>query len=223
MMSHQRQIPLLQFVGLLFQRAPMFRVALAMAFGILLGEYLPAVPIWLLCLVAVVGVGLMSSSTYLFQSNACFTLSLWLTFVAMGWLLVPLHAPADPFAGHTQLRNIALQVRLEETPRPTTRCYKVPAQVSAVAGNPTRGKLMLFIARDSLAAQLRAGDCLQLVATPRLRVGGTTTISSTTDAISVAMASSGRAMWRRAVGIKTPPAPLLLDCVSPCCGCSSVG
>lgn len=171
MMSHQRQSPLLQFVGLLFQRAPMFRVALAMAFGILLGEYLPAVPIWLLCLVAVAGVGLMSSSTYLFQSNACFTLSLWLTFVAMGWLLVPLHAPADPFAGHTQLRNIALRVRLEETPRPTTRCYKVPAQVSAVAGNPTRGKLMLFIARDSLAAQLRAGDCLQLVATPRLPRG----------------------------------------------------
>ena len=158
---------LVLFAGRLFQRAPMFRVALGVVLGILLGEYLPALPLWLLCLAAVLGLGLMASATYLVRSRWLFTLSLWLTFAAVGWVLVLLHAPADPFAGQSQLSNSALQVRLRQTPRPTAKGYQVVAEVDSVNGAPTRGRLMLFMAQDTLVAGLKAGDCLRLTASPR--------------------------------------------------------
>lgn len=160
-------IPFNQFVALLFQRAPMLRVSLGVSLGILSGEFLPVVPYWLLLLVAVIGIGLMASATYLLQSRILFTTSLWLTFATVGWVLVYLHAPADPFAGQTQLRNVHFQVRLVETPRQSPKCYKVTAEVD----NPSRGRVMLFLAKDSLAAKLRAGDCLRLTATPHIPSG----------------------------------------------------
>lgn len=159
--------PFVQFVGLLFLRAPMFRVALGMALGIFLGESLPTVPYWLLLLVAVMGIGLMASATYLFTSQFLFTASLWLTFTAVGWVLVYLHAPADPFAGQSQLRNIHFQAHLVETPQQSPKCYKVTAEVD----NPSHGRVLLFVAKDSLAARLKVGDCLQLTTTPRLPNG----------------------------------------------------
>lgn len=171
MLPHKTNNSFIQFVGLLFQRAPMFRVALGVALGILLGEFLPAVPLWLLCLAAVGGIGLMSAATYLFQSKWFFTLSLWFTFVAVGWVLVCLHAPKNPFVGRSQLRDSSLYVRLVEAPRQSAKCYKVVAEVDSVEGAPTQGRVMLFVAKDSLAAGLRAGDCLRLTATPRIPSG----------------------------------------------------
>ncbi len=149
----------------------MLRVALGVSLGILLGEWLTAVPLWLLCLVAVGGVGLMASATYLLSSKWLFTLSLWLTFAAAGWVLVGIHAPQDPFAGRTQLNDTTLWVHLVETPRSSAKSYKVVAEVDSVGGVATRGRLMLFLAKDSLAATLSAGDCLRLTATPSLPSG----------------------------------------------------
>ncbi len=168
MLPHKSDSTLSQFVGLLFQRAPMLRVALALALGILLAECLPAVPLWLLCLVAVGGVGLMATATYLFQHKWLFAFSLWLTFAVAGWMLVELHAPQDPFAGRPSLRDTTLWVHLTETPRPAARSYQVVAEVDSVGGAATQGRLMLFVAKDSLSATLAVGDRLRLTATPRL-------------------------------------------------------
>ena len=152
----------------LFHQAPMFRVALALAAGIFLSELLPPIPILVLCLVSVLAIGLMSFSTYLIPSRWLFLLAFWVAFASVGGLLVHLHAPADPFGACPTHQTHTLSVRLRDTPRQTSKCYKTVAEVDSLNGTPVRGRVMLFIAKDSLSANLQAGDRLHLTARPSL-------------------------------------------------------
>lgn len=157
----------------LFQRAPMFRVALALALGIVLAEYLPSLTVGRLCLAALVALATMCLAHRLLQSQWLFSLSLWVAIASMGGLLVHVHAPPDPFCHAPSLHRLELTVRLEETPRPTARSLKVVARVDSVAGRPSQGRLLLYMAPDSCAAALQAGDCLRLQASPRPPEGPT--------------------------------------------------
>ena len=159
------------FVGRLFQRAPMFRVSLAMAVGIILGDAFCPFPSWIIGLLIGVGAGLMVLSLRRGRRGWLSGAAVWITCVFVGWLLACIHVPEDPFAGQGELRDMALSVCLKTVPTQSENCYKVVAEVDTVAGRPSRGRVMLFIAKDSLAARLQAGDRLRLVATPSMPSG----------------------------------------------------
>lgn len=59
-----------------------------------------------------------------------------------------------------------LEVRLDETPIPRAKSYKVSAEVLAVDGVPSRGAIRLYLRPDSAAAALRYGDRLLLHCRP---------------------------------------------------------
>ena len=131
-------------LGRLMRRAPLLRVVLALAAGILLAEYLPSLPVGLLCLVAVVAVALMAVAMPMRRrgANLLFTFLLWLVLVVVGWLLGILHA-TDPAQGlpaegwGTKDKNrTTLVATLTDTPRSAPRTYKVTAHVDAVCCDP---------------------------------------------------------------------------------------
>ena len=162
------------------RRAPLLRVVLALAAGILLAEYLPSLPVGLLCLVAAVAVALMAVALPMKRrgANFLFTFLLWLVLVVVGWLLGILHA-TDPAQGlpaegwGTKDKNrTTLVATLTDTPRSAPRTYKVTAHVEAVccdtAWKAADCRIMLYLAKDSASGSLRYGDRLLLRARPQL-------------------------------------------------------
>ena len=161
-------------LGRLMSRTPMLRVALALVAGILLAEYLPHPSKLLLTLVFCTGFLLLAVFVRNRQSLCVriFPLLLWVTLIAFGWLLSLIHAPADPFgeSADGDLRNFL--VRLRDTPRQTEKCFKVEAEVMSVYEQeqwmPRKGRIMLYLQKDSSAAKLQYGDLLWVNASPRL-------------------------------------------------------
>ena len=162
------------------RRAPLLRVVLALAAGILLAEYLPSLPVGLLCLVAAVAVALMAVALPMKRrgANFLFTFLLWLVLVVVGWLLGILHA-TDPAQGlpaegwGTKDKNLTtLVATLTDTPRSAPRTYKVTAHVDAVCCDTVWKaadcRIMLYLAKDSASGSLRYGDRLLLRARPQL-------------------------------------------------------
>ena len=146
----------------------MLRLAVAVAAGILIGDGFAVAPeVWLvtavsLCVVLLVVAGFKHS---LWKS--LFPLLLVAVWMAIGAFLPTLHSPADPFPGLDGGSMVDCHVRLCDTPRPTPKCYKVTAEVTAAGGQPARGKVLLYIRQDSLSAGLCYGDCLSVQARPR--------------------------------------------------------
>ena len=144
----------------------MLRVALALVAGILLAEWLPGVPpamLWtaLAVAAALLGIGFWRHGR---RGAGLFTPALWMALTLTGWLAALLHSPVDPFPD--DLRRTTLVVRLADTPHPSTRSLKVPAEVEAYADSTgphaTRGRIMLFLQPSASADSLRYGDRLCL-------------------------------------------------------------
>ena len=187
------------------RRAPLLRVVLALAAGILLAEYLPSLPVGLLWLVAAVAVALMAVAMPMRHrgANFLFTFLLWLVLVVVGWLLGILHA-TDPAQGlpaegwGTKDKNrTTLVATLTDTPRSAPRTYKVTAHVEAVccdtAWKAADCRIMLYLAKDSASGNLRYGDRLLLPA------------SSTTAATCCTKALAGRPLCDRGNGNPSQP------------------
>ena len=155
----------LQLIRRLMVRTPMLRLALAMAVGILLAEYLPFSPwIWLcvtvgLCVLLLI----VEASLRPTVRKPLFPVLLWLVWIGIGAVLPMLHAPFNPFP--TTVNSFT--VRLCDTPHTTPKCYKSVAEVLSVNGHSSHGKVLLYIRQDSGSAQLRYGDCLSIEAHPQ--------------------------------------------------------
>ena len=154
-----------QLIRRLMARAPMLRLALAMAVGILLAEYLPFSPwIWLcvtvgLCVLLLI----VEASLRPTVRKPLFPVLLWLVWIGIGAVLPMLHAPSNPFP--TTVNSFT--VRLCDTPHTTPKCYKSTAEVLSVNDHPTHGKVLLYIRQDSASARLRFDDCLVISAHPQ--------------------------------------------------------
>lgn len=157
--------------GRLMRRTPMLRPVLALAAGILLAEYLPAVPLAWLAAAVGAGIVLIIGALYWRWPAAFSYIGLCLSVAAFGWCLSLLRAPSDPFAGATD-EWLDFSVTIKDTPRPTPKCYKAVAEVGALrVGDsivPVRGRVMLYLRQDSLSARLRYGDRIWIHARPEL-------------------------------------------------------
>ena len=151
-------------------KAPMLRAAVGLLAGILLAEYVPGVPQWVLWAGLSVGVALMAVGLWRHgkRGSWLFPAALWAAMVLAGWLTALLHTPADPFP--EDIGRTTLVVRLADTPHPTARSLKVPAEVEAYSDSTgfhaTRGSIMLFLQPSAHADSLRYGDRICLRSRP---------------------------------------------------------
>lgn len=141
-----------------------------MAAGILLAEIFPLVPqavLWaaLTIATALLGIDLWQHGR---RGAWLFTPALWMALTLTGWLAALLHSPAEPFPD--DLGRTTLVVRLADTPHPSTRSVKVPAEVEAYTDSTglhaTRGCIMLFLQPSASADSLRYGDRLYVSTRP---------------------------------------------------------
>lgn len=148
----------------------MLRVALALAAGILLGEYCPALPLW--SVFVAIGLGSVALAWCAQRRGAGFPFfaALWLTLAMLGCLVVTLRRPVDPFAGRSELGYMDLRVRLTDSPAPSAKTCRAVAAIDSANGVPAAGKVMLYVAKDSAAQRLRYGD--RLCVRVRLRQPG---------------------------------------------------
>lgn len=161
--------PLHYHYGRLMRRTPMLRVALALAAGILLAEWLPGVPAeWLVAAIGA-GMALLIGTVYWRWHSAMAYIGIYLSVAAFGWCLALLRAPSDPFAGRGG-EWLDFAVTIKDTPRPTPKCYKAVAAVEAFrvgdSAIATQGRVMLYLKQDSLSARLKYGDRLWVHARP---------------------------------------------------------
>lgn len=140
----------------------MMRIVLALVAGIVLGEHIAGLRLWWLCGGMMVGLVLMMLTLRMKRGDGPFRISLWVTFISMGWALVLARQPYDPLPQMESVSRTQLSVHLTDTPVATSKCYKVSACIDSVAHQPSRGKIMLFIRQDSAAARLGYGDYLTL-------------------------------------------------------------
>lgn len=163
----------------LLSRTPMLRVVLAFAAGIGCAELLPSVgllPSVLLVLLAA-GVAAIGASGRVRWLTPAFLPSLWLLFIALGFLSATHHrtTPADGLPasgwGVPDRQPALFSVRLVDTPRQAPRTYKVAARVEAVcdgaAWQEADCPILLYLHKDSIAAALRYGDRLVVHAVPQ--------------------------------------------------------
>ena len=154
-------------VGRFMRRTPMLRVVLGMAVGIVLEESGVAMPIWLAGALAVMAVGMMVWHVVRKQRGhrVWFVASLWLVFVLTGWAAAAgWKHNSQCVVAPTEGKQVAvvMTVRVKDTPRGTARYYKMPAEVEAVEQEGEwregRGRLMLYLHKDSMAAALNYDD-----------------------------------------------------------------
>ena len=140
----------------------MLRVTVGMMAGILLAEHVPAVPLWVLWTALAVCVSLMGAGVWLYRKTPgrVYYPALWVALVLTGWLVTLLHTPAVPFG--KEPGRVTLSVRLTDTPHPTARSVKVPAEVEACLDSTglhaTRGRIMVFLHPDSRTDSLHYGQ-----------------------------------------------------------------
>ena len=154
-------------VGRFMRRTPMLRVVLGMAVGIVLEESGVAMPIWLAGALAVMAVGVMVWHVVRKQrgNRVWFVASLWVVFVLTGWAAAAgWQQNSRCVVAPTEGKQVAvvMTVRVKDTPRGTARYYKMPAEVEAVEQEGEwregRGRMMLYLHKDSMAAALNYDD-----------------------------------------------------------------
>lgn len=151
------------------RRAPLVPVALALVGAMLAAHYLPALTprCWLLLTATASLVG-GAAMLWLRKSKTIVYLCILLLAAGVGGTLM---RSADPRYDHRHWTHLTgpvayLDVRLDETPQPRPRSYRVHASVHAIDGKHCRGTITLYLRPDSTAATLRYGDRLLLHARP---------------------------------------------------------
>lgn len=153
------------------KRAPMLRVAVALATGIVLSELMPNVTgAWVWWMLGVSA--LLTTAAYCMHGKCgdwLFVVPLWITLTMAGWQLALLRVPQDPFA--VEPGRCTLQVRLEDTPHPTARSMKVRAAVEtyhdSTGWHTTRGDIMLFLQPCQATTPLAYGQRLWVRTRPQ--------------------------------------------------------
>lgn len=148
----------------LFQGAPMLRIALAVCLGIVIGNELAPMRIWVTGCAVLLGLTLMVLAMPLRRSNIPFRVALWFTFTSMGILLFTIRQPVDPFPPQENGLMADMSVTLTDTPVSTPKCYKVAASIDSLNGHATRGNVMLFVRQDNTSQSLAYGDKLRIQA-----------------------------------------------------------
>lgn len=152
----------------------MLRVAVAVAMGILLAEWLHCA-VWVVGCVAGAGIILLAVATFARMQwmRRLYLPLLWLTLLAVGWMLATLRQP-DPLQGvpATGWDGVSqMRMRLDDTPRSSLRTYSVVARVEAVCSHgqwlEADCPIMLSLQKDSASAALHYGDCLIVQGYPR--------------------------------------------------------
>ena len=154
----------------LMSKTPLLRVVVAMGLGIVGFEHLPSVPTGVLYgILAGVVVGMAYIALGKRQrAERAFTAMLWVGFATLGILLCS-HYRAEAESGlpdggwGNEGRGQAVFVaRLDDTPHPTPKTYKVPARVEQIAKegewHEAGGRIMLYFKQDSCSERLRYGD-----------------------------------------------------------------
>lgn len=160
----------------LLRRAPMLRVAAGLMAGILLSEFLPDVSRWILWAVLVGSVGAIGIGLWRHGKGGGWLLpaALWLAMTSTGWLTACLHSPDDPFPVNPAGR-MTLVLRLADTPHPTARSVKVPAEIEAfrdsTGWHTAQGRIMVFLQPCRRTDSLRYGQRLCLLTRPSLPNG----------------------------------------------------
>lgn len=147
-------------------RRPLLPVALALMGGVLVQHWLEADLKWLwLCVLAVsataAGIFILLRRDWSRRAALAAMLTL---LVAAGALLDLASDPRHDIRHWTHGCNsyVCMELRLQDTPQPRTRSYRVAAEVTAVDGRPRQGDITLYLRKDSVAAGLRYGDRLLL-------------------------------------------------------------
>lgn len=138
-------------------------VAIIAGIAVAHADVLPA-GVWVVMLAAS---ALIGGALLMFRNkdfHTAFFLLLALTFTAIGALRLLPDDPQHDVRHWTHLvqQPSFLTLRLAETPTPRERSWKVDAEVLSVDGNEARGRLHLYLRKDSAAATLRYGDTLTL-------------------------------------------------------------
>lgn len=143
-------------------RRPLLPVALALMGGVLVQHWLEADLKWLwLCVLAVsataAGIFILLRRDWSRRAALAAILTL---LVAAGALLDLASDPRHDIRHWTLGCNaqVWMELRLQATPQPRERSYRVEAAVAAVDGQPRRGDITLYLRRDSVAAGLRYGE-----------------------------------------------------------------
>ena len=153
----------------------MLCVALALAAAILLVEagLFPSRQ-WVALIVAL-SFGLVIVGAFIRSrwTQIAYPVALTCCLVCLGALWAGMRQPRDPFPAGGGDTAQTLLLRIEDTPRPTARCLKFPAEVEAVLADSgwvaTRGRIMLYLQRDSVRSNaLRYGDRLVVRTSPKV-------------------------------------------------------
>lgn len=151
------------------RRTPLVPVALALVAAMLAAHHLPALTprCWLL-LAATASLAGGAAMLWIRKSQTIVYLCILLISAGIGGALM---RSADPRYDHRHWTHLAgpvayLDVRLDETPQPRTRSYRVRASVNALDGQHCRGTITLYLRPDSTASTLRYGDRLLIHAHP---------------------------------------------------------
>lgn len=167
-------------LGRLMRQAPVLRVVLAFAIGILAAEYLPSPGRGILIAAASVLAVLLAASVCIPRARArCYSLPLlWLTLIALGCTTGTLRATSPshglPPGGWNSPDNrpVDIVATLADSPRAARPFYKVPVRLEALrtptAWQPANCRMMLYLTQDSASATLRHGDRLLLHIRPQL-------------------------------------------------------
>lgn len=158
---------------LMFQRAPMLRVALALVIGISLGEMFDAVTFISIIVALICSLLLMCLSLTFAKMSYFFHPMLWLSIVAMGWGIFIFAQPADPFAGQMQMAKTHLVVRIADAPRESAQCYKYVAEIDSVEDRPAFGKILLYFPKTAVTANWQYDDVLRIYVKPQRPEGET--------------------------------------------------
>lgn len=150
-----------------FLAAPMLRLALALALGLVLSTFV-ALPLWVFSSLIAVMLLLMWWVYRSKGSHFVFLSALWVVYLCLGFLLAAFHSPANPFAHSSPQPWDKYQVRCTvRSVSQAPRTFKVEADLCQISSQPAQGVLMLYVAKDSLAASLQPGMHLVAIISPR--------------------------------------------------------
>lgn len=170
-------------VAQLFKRAPMLRVAIAIAAGILLYDNVGHIPTSFLFFVAAASTVLMVMTTFVrsIRNKWFFYASLWILFISIGCIIASMsqrnfyhQIESVPWDCHQEATETLL-LHVDDNPRTTRWGYRVPARAISVLSDgqwhSISSKMMLYLPNDSSAAALSYADCI--VAMCRISVAKT--------------------------------------------------